>query len=87
MKTKKQTKKTPGTSLVVQWLRLHPSKAGGADLIPGQGTRIPHAASTKQNPSALAFTQPDMKYLIWVFGFVLFLKNNWSINEIELGGI
>ena len=29
---------TSGTSLVVQWLRLCTSKAGGLSLIPGQGT-------------------------------------------------
>ena len=29
----------PGTSLVVEWLRLHASKAGGAGLIPGWGTK------------------------------------------------
>ena len=33
----------PGTSLVVQWLRLRASNAGGKGLIPGQGTKIPHA--------------------------------------------
>ena len=27
-----------GTSLVVQWLRLHAPNAGGQDSIPGQGT-------------------------------------------------
>ena len=27
------------TSLVVQWLRLHPPKAGGPGSIPGQKTR------------------------------------------------
>ena len=32
-----------GTSLVVQWLRLHASTAGGGGSIPGQGTKIPHA--------------------------------------------
>ena len=32
-----------GTSLVVQWLRNLPSKAGDAGLIPGRGTKIPHA--------------------------------------------
>ena len=43
------------TSLAVQWLRLHTSNAGGAGLIPGRGTKIPHAAQhtqkikTKQN--------------------------------------
>ena len=31
------------TSLVVQWLRLHASNAGGAGLIPGWGTKILHA--------------------------------------------
>ena len=28
-----------GTSLVVQWLRLHAPNAGGPRSIPGQGTR------------------------------------------------
>ena len=32
-----------GISLVVQWLRLHASSAGGLGSIPGQGTKIPHA--------------------------------------------
>ena len=31
------------TSLVVQWLRLHASNARNVGLIPGQGTKIPHA--------------------------------------------
>ena len=37
-----------GTSLAVQWLRLHASDAGGAGSIPGQGTKIPHAARRGQ---------------------------------------
>ena len=32
-----------GTSLAVQWLRLHASTAEGMGSIPGQGTKIPHA--------------------------------------------
>ena len=32
-----------GTSLAVQWLRLHASTAGHTGLIPGRGTKIPHA--------------------------------------------
>ena len=32
------------TSLVVQWLRLHTSITGGTGLIPGEGTKIPHAS-------------------------------------------
>ena len=33
-----------GNSLVVQWLGLHASTAGGPGLIPGWGTKIPRAA-------------------------------------------
>ena len=36
-----------GTSLGVQWLRLCPSTAGGTSLIPGQGTKIPHAVEVQ----------------------------------------
>ena len=34
-----------GTSLVIQWFRLH---AGGVGLIPGWGTNIPHAVKRGQ---------------------------------------
>jgi len=34
-----------GTSLGVQWLRLHASTAGGVGSIPGQGTKIPYASA------------------------------------------
>ena len=35
--------KTQGFPLAIQWLRLHSSNTGVTDLIPGQGTKIPHA--------------------------------------------
>ena len=38
-----------GTSLVVQWLGLYASTAGGMILIPGQGARFPQAAWFGQN--------------------------------------
>ena len=31
------------SSLAVQWLRLCTADARGTDLIPGRGTKIPHA--------------------------------------------
>ena len=37
-----------GTSLVIQWLRLHTSTAGGTGSIPVQGTKIPHAVWRSQ---------------------------------------
>ena len=33
-----------GTSLAVQWLRIHTPDVGGTGSIPGQGIKIPHAA-------------------------------------------
>ena len=39
------------TSLVVQWLRLHASNAGGVGLIPGRGTKIPHATQCSEMES------------------------------------
>ena len=38
-----------GTSLVVQWLRLHAPNTGGLGSIPGQGTKIPHASTKPQH--------------------------------------
>ena len=38
---------TVGTSLVVQWLRLCASSAGGACLIPAGGTKIPRGTVKK----------------------------------------
>ena len=35
-------------SLVVQKLRLHTANAGGVGVIPGQGTKISHAAQHGQ---------------------------------------
>ena len=37
-----------GTSLAVQWLRLHAPSAGGVGLIPGWVTKIPQAAQCDQ---------------------------------------
>ena len=37
-----------GSSLVVQWLRLHASTAGGPSSIPGRGTKIPQSAQHSQ---------------------------------------
>ena len=37
-----------GTFLVVQWLRLCASNAGGEGSIPGRESKIPHAAECSQ---------------------------------------
>ena len=48
------------TSLAVQWLRLHAANAGGVGLIPGWGTKIPHAALCGQK--ILKNKQPFMSF-------------------------
>ena len=40
-------KESDGTSLAVQWLRLHAFTAGDVGSIPGQGTKIPYAGQPK----------------------------------------
>ena len=55
-----------GTSLAVQWLRLHASIAGGAGSIPDRGTKIPHAmrCSQKKKKKFFFFVYDFRKYLI-----------------------
>ena len=60
-----------GNSLVVQWLRLHASTAGGAGSIPGRGTKIPHAARYGQKKKFLEFdyffTAPTLAWAPTIF--------------------
>ena len=57
-----------GTSLAVQWLRLRAPNAGGVGLIPGRGTKIPHATlcgcknKTKKEPILFL---PSLLYVQW----------------------
>ena len=51
-----------GTSLVVQWLRLRAPNAGGAGLIPGQGTRC-HMLQLKIPNAAMKIPHMAMKIL------------------------
>ena len=40
-----------GTFLAVQWLRPRAFTAGGMGLIPGRGTKIPHAVQWQKKKS------------------------------------
>ena len=40
---------------MVQWLRFHASTAGSTGLIPGWGTKIPHAAQCRQKPKVCVY--------------------------------
>ena len=58
-----------GTSLVVQWLRLCTSTAGGAGLIPGQGTVIPsavHCGQKKKKSTFLFIFSMHPNFWAWV---------------------
>ena len=57
-----------GTSLVVQWLRLHTSKARGMDSISGQGAKIPHTlGSENQNIKQKQYWNKFNKDLLNIF--------------------
>ena len=52
-----------GTSLVIQWLRLHVSTAGGVGWIPGHRTKIPHTAQQGKKKNVL-FSSSDLKFCL-----------------------
>ena len=64
-----------GTSLAMQWLRLRASNAGGVGLIPGWGTKVPHAARLGQKKKKkkrneyisvrIPATRKILEYNIW----------------------
>ena len=54
-----------GTSLAVQWLRLHASTAGGMGSIPGRGTKIPHAARCGQKRSCREEEREGMQKMVY----------------------
>ena len=61
-------KKRAGNSVVVQWLRIHASTAGGTGSIPGWGTKISHAthsaAKNKNNKIKMKCLANSMRYLL-----------------------
>ena len=63
---KSYKKKGPGTSLVVQWLKLSASNAGDASSNPGRGTKIPHAVwlGQKKRKKAHVLTQHSVLALV-----------------------
>ena len=59
---------TPGTSLPVQWLRLHASTAGGMDSIPDQGTKIRHGTWGNQKKKRFnSLARPLKPSGVWNF--------------------
>ena len=57
-----------GTSLAVQWLRLHASTAGGMGLTPGRGTKMPHAVQHGQKKKL-----NDIKESLLILGGVIMI--------------
>ena len=61
---------------MVQWLRLHASDAGDVGLIPGQGTKIPHAMGRGQKEKKIRVPSKQNIFFflktkcIYVFGCI-----------------
>ena len=47
-----------GTSLAVQWLRLHAPNAGGPGSMPGQGTRAHMPVATRSSHATMMIEDP-----------------------------
>ena len=74
-RTAEKKNEIQGTSLVFQWLRLHASKQGDMGLIPGQRSKIPHAARRSQISKLIKFkiiivsvTHSVMSDILWSHG-------------------
>ena len=67
MLTTVKTLNYSGTSLVVQWLRLCASNAGGMDSIPGWGTKIPHTTQCLAKTKILSYS---------------FIKKYWATHSV-----
>ena len=66
-----------GTSLLVQWLRLHTSSAGNIGSIPGQRTKIPYASGhSKKNKKSLS--------CLFLFYTVLGMQRQFYICNVML---
>ena len=86
-----------GTSLAVQWLRLHASNAGGTGLIPGWGTKIPHAAGCSQKKKK-KIEVVDLQYCLvsgvqqsdsvkYIYNFFQILYYYRLLQDIEYGSL
>ena len=62
---------TPRTFLVVQWLRLRTPNAGGLGLMPGPGTKIPHAVWHSQKKKKKRCSLLPNTSTWWGSGFTL----------------
>ena len=61
-----------GNSLVVQWLGLLASTAGSTGSIPGQGTKIPHAARRSQKENHFSLGKKYAGFFVFCFFPLIF---------------
>ena len=71
-RNKKKKITSAGTSLGVQWLRLQASNAKGTGSIPGQGTKMPHAARHGQKTTKNKTKQSHLKTAVSLVVALLF---------------
>ena len=70
-----------GTSSAVQWLRLHASNAGGAGLIPGQGTRTPCAMEHE----SVCFLKTEKKWpQLWYHGVSNYMEKDNANGSLKV---
>ena len=74
-----------GTSLVVQWLRIRTSSAGGMGWISGPGTKILHTHAARQKKKKIPSDQNAWNF--WYVNKAIKKKPQWSQKkEVSIHG-
>ena len=70
---------------MTQWLRLCTSSAKDTGLIPGQGTKIPHAMWHSQKKPPVLMTLPASVSPCWGFQLLPSGKARWLVYILKIG--
>ena len=82
-----------GTSLVGEWLSLHPPRAGDSGSIPDRGTKIPHGAAqigrfyqktTTKTEGRMKSVRSSCKALDWIQTTTVIITTNQT-NSTNVG--
>ena len=75
-----RSKRTSGTSLVVQWLRLPASTVGDAGSVPDVGSKILHVTYWQSKKKKKT---PNKRLALFLWGALLWYKKQLTITHLK----